>query len=201
MALVALVVLVAWLILLAGVPTYRSYRRTGAVVAPVRPEPRSWAWWARVNSSLGVAFAFAAPVAELAGLAPFVPADRDVVHYAGVALALTGIVGALGAQAAMAEAWRPDVDPQVRTQLVTTGPFRVVRNPILTCTAATALGLALIVPNVLAMLMLATIIVGLQVQVRLVEEPYLVHVHGETYRRYAARTGRFLPWIGRRLSA
>ena len=32
---------------------------------------------------------------------------------------------------------------------------------------------------------------------RLVEEPYLHRVHGTAYDRYAARTGRFLPWIGR----
>jgi protein-S-isoprenylcysteine O-methyltransferase Ste14 len=35
------------------------------------------------------------------------------------------------------------------------------------------------------------------VQVRLVEEPYLRRVHGCAYETYAARTGRFLPRIGR----
>lgn len=88
------------------------------------------------------------------------------------------------------------VDPHARAPLVTGGPFRIVRNPILTCTAATAIGLALIVPNVLAILMLVAIAVSMQVQVRLVEEPYLTSVHGDAYRRYAARTGRFLPGIG-----
>ena len=43
----------------------------------------------------------------------------------------------------------------------------------------------------------AVILVAHQVQVRLVEEPYLEWIHGDTYRRYAQRTGRFLP----RLSA
>ena len=32
---------------------------------------------------------------------------------------------------------------------------------------------------------------------RFVEEPYLRRAHGEAYRAYAARVGRFLPRIGR----
>ena len=45
--------------------------------------------------------------------------------------------------------------------------------------------------------MLAAVVTAQQIQVRLVEEPYLRRVHGDAYRRYAASTGRFLPWIGR----
>jgi protein-S-isoprenylcysteine O-methyltransferase Ste14 len=30
-----------------------------------------------------------------------------------------------------------------------------------------------------------------------VEEPYLVRSHGDEYRRYASRVGRFLPGVGR----
>lgn len=59
------------------------------------------------------------------------------------------------------------------------------------------MGLALLVPNVLALAMLVAFLASLQIQVRLVEEPYLRRVHGDAYQRYAARTGRFLPGIGR----
>ena len=44
---------------------------------------------------------------------------------------------------------------------------------------------------------LLVLIIGLELHVRLVEEPYLLRVHGDAYRRYAARTGRFLPRVGR----
>lgn len=40
-------------------------------------------------------------------------------------------------------------------------------------------------------------ILGVQLQVRIVEEPYLVQTHGDRYVRYARRTGRFLPTRGR----
>ena len=57
--------------------------------------------------------------------------------------------------------------------------------------------LALLVSNLLALAMVVCIFVGIQIQVRLVEEPHLIATHGDPYRSYAARTGRFLPMIGR----
>lgn len=108
-----------------------------------------------------------------------------------------GIVLTLIAQAAMGASWRGDVVADLPTDLVTTGPFRFVRNPIFSGTATTAVGLALMVPNVVAVAMLLVVLTALQIQVRLVEEPHLQRVHGDAYRRYAAGTGRFLPWIGR----
>ena len=115
----------------------------------------------------------------------------------GVVLVVVGIVLTLSAQVTMGASWRGDVDPDARTELVTTGPFAVVRNPIFTGTAMTAIGLALMVPNVFAVAMLVAFATAWEIQVRLVEEPYLLRVHGDAYRRYAARTGRFVPWVGR----
>jgi protein-S-isoprenylcysteine O-methyltransferase Ste14 len=43
----------------------------------------------------------------------------------------------------------------------------------------------------------AVLLVSIQVQVRAVEEPYLLRVHGPAYADYAARVGRFLPGVGR----
>jgi protein-S-isoprenylcysteine O-methyltransferase Ste14 len=103
----------------------------------------------------------------------------------------------LVAQWAMGDSWRGDVDPDARTALVTTGPFRIVRNPILAATALTAVGFLLMVPNALSVAMLLAVLISHQILVRLVEEPYLLRVHGDAYRRYAERTGRFAPGIGR----
>jgi Phospholipid methyltransferase len=113
-----------------------------------------------------LACAVAAPLAELSGLDPITILDRTPVRAAGVVLVVVGIAATLAGQLAMDASWRPDVDPTVRTALVTTGPFRLVRNPIFTATAAT--GLALLVPNLVAAAMLAAFLTALQVQVRLV---------------------------------
>lgn len=197
MAVVALVLLIAWLVIVAGVRGYLRLRQTGDTGLAFRDAAGSPQWWSRVISSVGVVFAFAAPIGELAGLPAASWLDVTVVDAIGVVLAVAGMGATVAAQWAMGASWRGDVDPDARTSLVTNGPFRVVRNPILTATAVTAAGIALIVPNILALVMLVAFVLGLQVQVRLVEEPYLLRVHGDAYRRYAQRTGRFVPWLGR----
>lgn len=62
----------------------------------------------------------------------------------------------------------------------------------------TGAGLALMVPNLVAVLALAALVAAVQLQVRVVEEPYLLNTHGDDYAAYTARAGRFLPGIGRR---
>ncbi len=197
MAVLALILFVAWIVVVVAVPTIARAGRSGGPAVRFRDRPRSAQWWARVLSTVGVVSGLAAPIADLAGLAAIAFLDHVTVAVAGLILYGLGVAGTLYGQAAMGASWRGDVDPEVRTELVTTGPFRIVRNPILTATALTVLGLVLLVPNVLSLVMLAAVVTALHIQVRLVEEPYLLRVHGEAYRRYAERTGRFLPGIGR----
>jgi protein-S-isoprenylcysteine O-methyltransferase Ste14 len=97
----------------------------------------------------------------------------------------------------MGDSWRVGVDESEQTRLVTTGLFAWVRNPIFSFMGLSQLGLVLLIPIPVALLgaMLAT--VGVVIQVRIVEEPYLARAHGTAYREYAARVGRFVPGVGR----
>jgi protein-S-isoprenylcysteine O-methyltransferase Ste14 len=61
----------------------------------------------------------------------------------------------------------------------------------------TSLGIALLVPNAVAVAAVLLLLTALEIQTRLVEEPYLLRTHGSAYRDYAARVGRFLPLVGR----
>lgn len=121
----------------------------------------------------------------------------DAAAWTGVVVCAVGLVGVLASQFAMGSSWRVGVDPTERTELVTSGVFAWVRNPIFTAMGVTLLGLALMVPNALLVLATVLFIVGVQLQVRVVEEAYLLKTHGDDYLRYARRTGRFLPGIGR----
>jgi protein-S-isoprenylcysteine O-methyltransferase Ste14 len=118
-------------------------------------------------------------------------------HAVGVALAVAGIVVTFGSQLAMGNAWRIGVGQGGGTELVTGGPFTLVRNPIYTGMIPFFAGIALLVPNALTIAGAATVLIALELQTRLVEEPHLMRTHGQEYADYAARVGRFVPAVGR----
>ena len=115
----------------------------------------------------------------------------------GLALMVLSVVGTLKAQVDLGRSWRLGVDHDERTELVTTGLFARVRNPIFTGMAATAIGAATATGSPTALAGAVLVVTGIQIQVRAVEEPYLTRTHGDDYVAYARRTGRFLPTVGR----
>jgi protein-S-isoprenylcysteine O-methyltransferase Ste14 len=128
---------------------------------------------------------------------PAADLDATAAHIAGFALCGIGILGTFISQLAMGASWRIGVDPAERTELVTGGLFSLSRNPIYSFMIVAWIGFALLVPTWLALAALVLLIAGLELQVRLVEEPHLLRAHGEPYRAYAARVGRFVPRLGR----
>lgn len=182
-----------------GLRTWLQLRRTGeSGFKGISGRPGSLEWTAGVLFGVAIAIGVAAPVLDVTGaLEPIGPLDVDALRAAGVAVYGIGLAGTLSAQMAMGASWRIGVDEDERTELVTDGPFAVVRNPIFAAMLPTSLGLVLLVPNVVALIALAALWAALEIQVRLVEEPYLLRAHGAPYRDYAARVGRFVPGLGR----
>ena len=126
-------------------------------------------------------------------------ADRtawNALGAAGVVAMLGGLVFTLAAQRAMGGSWRVGVDPNERTELVITGLFGRVRNPIFTAMLLFAGGAVLAVPTAITALGLAALGAGIAGQVLLVEEPHLRRQHGAAYEAYVGRTGRFVPRRG-----
>lgn len=180
---------------------------------------RSWIHWRRTGStgyrgvagrvgSLewlgGVLFVgamaatpLAAVLQELGLVTPLAQLAPGTTLVLAGALYAVGLGGTLWSQLAMGDSWRIGVDTAERTTLVANGPFRLVRNPIYTSMVAGMGGLALLTPNVIAAAAVGLLLIALELQVRAVEEPHLLRTHGPAYRSYAARTGRFLPGVGR----
>ncbi|GAA2853419.1 isoprenylcysteine carboxylmethyltransferase family protein [Streptosporangium fragile] len=197
MAITALILFIAFLALVAGARTWIQVRRTGDT-GDRREAARRDPVQRRIDglaAAGALALGVVSPVAALAGLPPVV--ESSPVEVGGLVLALLGTAATFAAQLAMGDSWRAGVDPGERTTLVTSGPFGVVRNPILTAVLITCTGLTLMVPTVVGLAGLAAAVVANQLLVRLVEEPYLRRTHGEDYLRYAAAVGRFVPGVGR----
>lgn len=195
----ALILYLVYLAIAFGLRTVIQVRRTGSTgFHGLGGRPGSAEWLAGVGFALALVLGVAAPILALADVVdPIAALDTTAPHAIGIALALAGIAATFAAQVAMGDSWRIGVDEAERTALVTTGPFALVRNPIFSAMIPTAIGLALLVPSWPALVGVAVLVVALELQVRVVEEPYLLRAQGSTYAGYAARVGRFVPGVGR----
>jgi protein-S-isoprenylcysteine O-methyltransferase Ste14 len=172
MAWLALALYIVGLALALGWRTAVHWRRTGDTGLRLDAgRPGTLRWCAKLLFLAAVALGFAGPIASLAGVVDLPGLRHSSVHRVGLILAIAGIAATLAAQLAMVASWRIGVDPAERTTLVTDGPFAVARNPIFTAMAATSLGLALTVPNPAAVTAWIVLLVAVQLQVRVVEEP------------------------------
>lgn len=199
MAALALILYVAYLALAFGLRTLIQLRRTGSSgFHGLGGRPGSAEWIAGVGFTVALLLGAAAPVLALLDVVePIDSLNTSAVHAAGLVVSIVGIGATFYAQVAMGTSWRIGVDPAERTELVTKGPFALVRNPIFAAMLPTALGLTLLVPSWVAIAGLAGLIIALELQVRVVEEPYLRRAHGNAYAKYASHVGRFFPGVGR----
>ena len=197
---IALGLYTLYMALAFGLRSWLQLHRTGeSGLKGISGRAGSLEWTAGILFVVAIAIGVAAPVLDVAdALEPLDALDSAGVRATGIAVFLAGLIATLYAQIAMGESWRIGVDEQEHRALVTDGPFALVRNPIFAAMLPTSVGLALLVPNVVALAGLAALWLALEIQVRLVEEPYLLRTHGDSYRQYAARVGRFVPGLGRR---
>lgn len=197
---ISLALFTVFLVVGFGWRSVEQRRRTGSTgFRGVSGRPGSLEWWAGVGFVIAIACAVLAPVLQMVGVvSPVAVADRPEVVFAGVLVAAAGIAATVYAQLAMGDSWRIGVDPGETTTLVRTRVFGLVRNPIFTAMIVFGVGVVLITPNWPAIVGLVLLIATIELQVRIVEEPYLLAVHGDDYRGYTASVGRFLPRTGLR---
>jgi protein-S-isoprenylcysteine O-methyltransferase Ste14 len=188
-----------FIVLAFGWRTVVHRRRTGSAgFNGLRGRPGSAEWFAGVLFVVAVVAGLVAPALQLFGaVSPVVAPGRWLIGGVGAVVAVAGIAATMWAQGSMGDSWRVGVNPEETTWLVTRGPFAVVRNPIFTAMTVAGIGLTLLAFNIVAIGALVVLAVAIELQVRLVEEPYLIRVHGEAYLAYAARVGRLAPGVGR----
>ena len=142
-----------------------------------------------------VALAVATLIAVLRSDGPKSDVTGGVVAL-GTLLSAAAVAVTAYAQLTMGASWRIGIDAKTPTDLVTRGPFRLVRNPIYTAMVCFVAGITVLLRSPASVVALVLLIAGLEVQVRRVEEPFLAHRHGDRYLAWARRTGRFVPLLG-----
>lgn len=111
----------------------------------------------------------------------------------GVALCIGGIAFASYSQFGMGKEWRVGVDPDETTKLVTTGIYAKIRNPIYTGCIVHGVGIVLLAPHILVFITGVIGFFAIRAYVKVIEEPYLVKLHGLEYLQYMEQTGSFFP--------
>lgn len=195
---VALPVLLATFVLTLVVwPVVRLRRESGAQAVTLHrrdtPGQRSGAL-AFLGVGLGVAaltlaYAVGGPAAVGAW-----PARAGLV-WTGIGFGVAGLLLVAVAQRQMGASFRIGIDAE-RTPLVERGVFRAVRNPIFSGLLVLLAGVVLIVPSVWSLALWLVSFGAIARHTRL-EERHLRAMHGDAYARYAERTGRFVPGLGR----
>jgi protein-S-isoprenylcysteine O-methyltransferase Ste14 len=117
--------------------------------------------------------------------------DSEVVAWIGVLFCLAGVVGLAWSLVSFGRSFRVGIDTEQPDKLITTGIFRLSRNPIYVAFAFVLLGQFLIFPNaiLLAYALAAAWLVHRQV---LLEEQYLRTHYGQQYADYCRRVRRYL---------
>lgn len=199
MAVSALILYCIFAVLGFGWRSWVQYRRTGSTgFRGINGSPGSLEWLAGVGFIVAIVAGVVAPLLQMLGyLAPIPFLHASWIQAMGTALAVTGIAATVYAQLDMGESWRIGVDPGETTTLVRHGVFGLVRNPIFSAMVVFAGGITLMTPNAVALLAFVILSATIELQVRIVEEPYLLSTHGQAYRDYCVAVGRFVPGVGR----
>jgi protein-S-isoprenylcysteine O-methyltransferase Ste14 len=195
---IALVLFAVFGVLGFGWRSWLQYRRTGSSgFRGTSGRIGSTEWIAGVGFVVALMVAVSAPILQRANvIQPISILTTAWIQVAGITVAVIGIAATVYAQLEMGDSWRIGVDEQETTTLVHTGVFGRVRNPIYTAMFTFGLGIALLTPNLVACVGFVLLVTTIELQVRRVEEPYLLRRHGDAYRAYTASVGRFIPGVG-----
>ena len=95
----------------------------------------------------------------------------------------------------MGKSWRIGIDPGETLVMVVSGPYQYVRHPIYALRMAINVCAFVMAPTMVVLIPAAVDFLLLQIEARR-EEKYMEATHGEAYREYKRRVGRFLPRMG-----
>jgi protein-S-isoprenylcysteine O-methyltransferase Ste14 len=119
------------------------------------------------------------------GLLPF---------WLGAAVTIAGLLFAVWAREHLGSNWSRCVTIKEGHELITTGPYAVVRHPIYTGILTGFLGMAIAISQVRGFIVFVLIFFVLWIKLRM-EEQWMRSQFGETYATYARHTAALVPFL------
>lgn len=115
---------------------------------------------------------------------------RSSYAFIGVGVAALGVLVFIIAMVTMKDSWRAGIPEKDKTELVTTGIYRISRNPAFLGFDLMYIGVLIAYFNYLHLAFVVFAVVMLHLQI-LQEEKFLTAVFGERYTEYKKHTGRY----------
>jgi protein-S-isoprenylcysteine O-methyltransferase Ste14 len=112
----------------------------------------------------------------------------------GAAVTIAGLLFAVWARVHLGRNWSRSVTIKQGHELITTGPYALVRHPIYTGILAGFLGMAIAISQVRGFIVLALIFVAFWIKLRM-EEEWMRSQFGESYATYTRHSAALVPYI------
>jgi protein-S-isoprenylcysteine O-methyltransferase Ste14 len=120
--------------------------------------------------------------------------DEPYIDLFGFIWGACGLIICFIAQKQMGDSWRVGIDEETKTKLITSGIFRLARNPTYTGLLILFSSLWLIWSSWSVSLFFIIFFIVIEVQVRC-EEEHLLNLHHNDYGEYLKKSYRYLPFI------
>lgn len=133
-------------------------------------------WWPKADSYIGIIPALWSPAVLVAG---------DI-------LMVSAMAGIVGINLFLSDRWRSGIPDHGPAELVTDGPYRLSRNPMMVLVMVAQTGFFLALPSLFSLTCLAVGLASIVMQATL-EEQALTARFGDQYSQYKARTPRWIP--------
>ncbi len=112
----------------------------------------------------------------------------------GAAVTVAGLLFAVWAREHLGRNWSHSVTIKQGHELITSGPYAVVRHPIYTGILAGFLGMAIAIAQVRGFIAFALIFLSFWIKLS-IEEKWMRSQFGETYAAYARQTAALVPYL------
>lgn len=119
------------------------------------------------------------------------PVGYEIFRIIGFAFVTIGFFLGISSLISMKNSWRIGIRYEQKTALVTSGVYRISRNPYFFSYDLLILGYIFIFPSLVLVVLYVPLVIVFHKMI-LEEEKYLETVHGEVYLNYKRRVNRYL---------